>query len=83
MSQPNESRQRRAGYCLSSPWSSQAISPGKRESSAEIVRQQLIKAYLRRPVLGGSGGNPDQPSSLADAIERAERLLDSCDAVAA
>jgi hypothetical protein len=83
MSQNNVSRQRRAGYCLSNSWANQQVSPGIRESSAESVRQQLIKAYLRRPILGGKDSCYDQPSSLADAIDRAERWLDGCDAVAA
>jgi hypothetical protein len=46
------------------------------------VRQEWIKVYLRRPVLGGLEAGSEQPVSLADAMERAERLLDRCDAVA-
>lgn len=83
MCQANLSYQRRAGYCLSSSQVSQSVSSGMRENSAESVRQQLIKAYLRRPVLDGLNSGYDQPSSLADAIDRAEGWLDGCDISAA
>lgn len=82
MGKSKQSHQCRAGYCLSSQLASQWISPGARDSSAEGVRQQIIKAYLRRPVLGGHEAGHKQPVSLADAIERAEGLLDGCDGVA-
>lgn len=83
MSQHKPSRSRRAGYCLSSPRASQSASPGYRDSSAENVRQQLIKAYLRRPVLGGAEAGLLQSVSLADSIEQVERMLDGCETMAA
>ncbi|MGD8603983.1 MAG: hypothetical protein PVF49_05340 [Anaerolineales bacterium] len=83
MSKRKDSRQRRTGYCLSTPWASQSNSPVNRESSAENVRQQLIKAYLRRPVLDGSEAGDIHPVSLAEAIEQVECMLDSCQTAAA
>jgi hypothetical protein len=82
MSDHKLSRQRRDRYCLSSSVASQEVSPGLQERSAEQVRQQIIKSYLRRPVLGGPAAGREQPVSVADALEQVERLLDDCDAVA-
>lgn len=80
MSQKNPSLRPRAGFnpeaCGSSMMSN--VEPG-----VEVARQRFIKAYLRRPVLEQVELGDHQPSSLAEALERAECMLASIESVAA
>lgn len=82
MSKSNVSHQCRAGYCVSGLEAGVYGASGL-ESSAQVMRRQLIKAYLRRPLLGGLEAGDDQPVSLADRLERIERMLEPVDTLAA
>lgn len=53
------------------------------ESRVERARQKFIKAYLRGPVLDQVQFGAHQPPSLAEALDRAEHILDSVDCLAA